>query len=193
MEYGLLFFIIFIIIVFTLAVRSNKPRTLKEVRERKSQKAELQRQQHAREEELQRQQQTKVDDKVDREVKRLYKHYGEEWINNAGRSRLAMAIDEMLGPAPRRDSNAARAQRTLAAAVLETVLARKMETVRQQQGASEEGQQTGIVVDPMLAADIVDTAVALTEDAHYINEVDDVGDIDDTDLDDIDDVDLDID
>lgn len=146
--------------------------------------------------EIQRKQQTQIDNQVDIQVRHLYAQYGEEWINKAGRSRLAMAIDEMLGPAPRRDPNASRAQRTLAAAVLETVLARKIETVRQQQGASQEGQESGIVVDPMLAADVVDTAVALTEDAHYINEVDDVGDIDDTDLDDIDDVDdvdLDID
>ena len=138
--------------------------------------------------------QRQVDDKVDREVKRLYAQYGEEWINNAGRSRLAMAIDEMLGPAPRRDSNAARAQRTLASAILETVLERKGETIRQQQTASREDSQAGIVVDPMLAADIVDTAQVLAADADYTNDIDSADDVDDFEADDIDDVDdLDID
>lgn len=143
--------------------------------------------------------QRQVDDKVDREVKRLYAQYGEEWINNAGRSRLAMAIDEMLGPAPRRDSNAARAQRTLASAILETVLERKGETVRQQQAASGEDSQGGIVVDPMLAVDIVDTAEALAADVNYTNDLDGADDVDDFDaddldhIDDIDDIDADVD
>ena len=133
-----------------------------------------------------------VDDKINKEVDRFYKHYGEDWINKAGKSRLALAIDEMLGPTPRRNSNAARAQRTLAAAILETVLERKRETIRQQQAASREDSQAGIVVDPMLAVDIVDTAQALAADADHVNDLDGADDLDD--FDDIDtDVDLDLD
>ena len=139
----------------------------------------------------QKRQQVQVDSKIALGVKHLYEHYGEEWINNAGRSRLAMAIDEMLGPASRRNSNAARAQRTLAAAILETVLERKGETVRQQQAASQEDSQAGIVVDPMLAADIVDTAQAFTADTDYTNDIDGADDVDD--FDDIDDIDVDVD
>ena len=133
--------------------------------------------------------QQRIDSQVDIQVKRLYAQYGEEWVNNAGRSRIAMAIDEMLGPAPRKNSNAARAQRTLAAAVLETVLERKGETIRQQQAASREGSQAGIVVDPMLAVDIVDTAQALAADMDYTNDLDGTDDIDDYDTDDLDDID----
>ena len=151
-------------------------------------------------EEIQQQQQEQVDDQVDTVVERLYERYGEEWINNAGRSRLSMAIDEMLGPSPRRNSNAARAQRTLAAAVLETVLARKIETARQQQdtrqSGSSEGAQMGIVADPTLAADVATTMVDLTANAEHIddlNDVDDLDDLDADDLDDVDDVDLDVD
>ena len=85
-------------------------------------------------------------------------------------------------------------KRTLAAAVLETVLTRKMETVRQQQGTHQTepqgGTQVGIVVDPTLAADIVATADALAEDVDHINDVDDV---DTDDIDNVDDLDLDID
>lgn len=94
-------------------------------------------------EEIQQKQQARVDDKVDEVVERFYERYGEEWINEAGRSRLTMAIDEMLEAAPSRNSNAARTQRTLAAAVLETVLARKMEEVRQQQGTRQTGSAEG--------------------------------------------------
>ena len=89
-----------------------------------------------------------------------------------------------------------RGQRTLAAAVLETVLARKMETVRQRQAAPPEGTQAGIVVDPMIAVDIVDTAQALAADADYTNDLDgakEVDDFDADDLDDIDDIDIDVD
>lgn len=140
--------------------------------------------------------QQRIDSQVDIQVKRLYAQYGEEWVNNAGRSRIAMAIDEMLGPAPRKNSNAARAQRTLAAAVLETVLERKGETIRQQQAVSGEGSRAGIVVDPMLAVDIVDTAQALAADMDYTNDLDGTDDIDDydtDDIDDIDDIDVDVD
>lgn len=143
--------------------------------------------------EIQRKQQTQVDNQVDDQVERLYKRYGEEWINNAGRSRIAMAIDEMLGPAPRGNSNAARAQRTLAAAILETVLERKGETIRQQQAVSREDSQAGIVVDPMLAADIVDTAQPLAADADHTNDLDSAEEVDGFDVDDLDDIDMDVD
>lgn len=142
--------------------------------------------------------QQRIDSQVDTQVKRLYAQYGEEWVNNAGRSRIAMAIDEMLGPTPIRNSNVARAQRTLASAILETVLEHKGETICQQQAASREDSQARIVVDPMLAVDIVDTAEALAASA-ITNDLDGADDVDDfetdniDDIDDVDDIDIDVD
>lgn len=155
----------------------------KVLRERQAQYDENQRQRR----------QSQVDNKIDHHVEHFYQQYGEEWIKNASKSRLAMAIDEMLGDPLINSSRAQRVQRTLAAAVLETVLEREGKTIRQQQAVSREGSQTGIVVDPMLAVDIVDTASALAADADYTNDLDVAEEIDDFDADDLGDMDVDLD
>ena len=154
----------------------------------------------------QRRQQVQVDSKIALGVKHLYEHYGEEWINNAGRARLALAIDEMFGPVRLKNSmlmpvwlrnHTAREQRTLAGAILEAVLERKAEIarrrkmehqqqVRHQIGSLEE-PQVGLHVDMTLAENPVVTEDVSTEDEDYYtedsNDVDGIDDVDDVDLD----------